>query len=300
MKFMRLITRTNIFLWIILILSFAVQAQTVKPTTRVEAIPNGLFIREEKLDSKLMARQMPYNLILPNNYDSPSNKSNNYAVIYLLHGLTGHFDNWAAKTKLAEYAVNYQYIIVMPEGNNGWYSDSVAVEKDKYESYIVQELITEIDKKFRTISDKDHRVIAGLSMGGYGAVKFGLKYPEKFVLVGSFSGALGATSFTEKNAGMIGKGIDEIFGDEMSENRKSNDIFKLVREISDEKKKTLPFIYQSCGTEDFLIQNNHDFASLLFEKKIPHEYRELPGVHDWKFWDAQVKEFLETAEKFIK
>ena len=293
--------RTNIFLWLILALAapFPIQAQ-MTPATRTEAVSTTAFVREYKLDSRIMARQMPYNLIVPENYDSPANKSKKYSVIYLLHGLTGHFNNWAEKTKIAEYAMKYQFIIVMPEGDNGWYSDSATIPNDKYESYIIQELMPEIDKNFRTIADKNHRAIAGLSMGGYGAIKFGLKYAEMFTLVGSFSGALGAASFNEKNAGGIGKSIDAIFGGETSETRKSNDIFKIIKEISDEKKKNLPFIYLDCGTEDFLFQNNREFAALLVEKKIPHEFRQLPGKHDWNFWNAQVQEFFELSEKYLK
>ena len=97
-----------------------------------------------KLDSKLMARQMPYRVILPTDYDA--DKAQKYAVIYLLHGLTGHFDNWDESTKLKEYAAAYKYIFVQAEGDNGWYSDSATVPNDKYESYIVKELIPEIDK----------------------------------------------------------------------------------------------------------------------------------------------------------
>ncbi len=67
-----------------------------------------------------------------------------------------------------------------------------------------------------------------------------------------------------------------------------------------DKIKSLPFIYLDCGTEDFLINSNRDFVNLLLEKKVKHEFRQLPGAHDWKFWDAQVQEFLELSEKFIK
>ncbi|HEY0429365.1 MAG TPA: hypothetical protein VGC76_16405, partial [Pyrinomonadaceae bacterium] len=72
------------------------------------------------------------------------------------------------------------------------------------------------------------------------------------------------------------------------------------RDISAEKLKDLPFIYASCGTEDFLIQNNEDFVKLLREKKVPHEFRELPGAHTWTFWDNQVQEFLRSGERFLE
>ena len=292
-------------MWLaILFLSFSVFGQNSslaleKPKVSPDGVSAEKF-QTLKLKSSLMSREMPYRVILPAGYSALKQRAPGYSVIYLLHGLTGHFSNWTDKTKLAEYAANHKFIIVTPEGDNGWYSDSVSVPNDKYESYIVKELIPEIDKNFRTLADRDHRIIAGLSMGGFGALKFGLKYPEMFSTVGSFSGALGAASFTEKSAGNIGKGIDAIFGPDGSDARKANEIFNLVRELTPDKIKTLPFIYQSCGTEDFLFQNNRDFLTLLTEKKIPHEYREHPGVHDWVFWDDQVREFLDVAARRTK
>jgi S-formylglutathione hydrolase FrmB len=127
-------------------------------------------------------------------------------------------------------------------------------------------------------------------------MKFGIKYPQMFSLAGSFSGALEAAAFTEKNAGPIGKSIDAIFGADGSELRKANGVFTLIKEMTPEKIKDLPFIYLDCGTEDFLYKSNRDFAGLLVEKKIPHEFRELPGGHNWTFWNSQVKEFLEVAD----
>ncbi|MBK6587085.1 MAG: esterase family protein [Acidobacteria bacterium] len=288
---MKLTNRSSILslLVLLLALTFSLPLSAQQP---------GKKLSDLKLASKLMGRDMSYRVVLPPDYNGGSSR---YPVIYLLHGLTGNFANWTDKTKLTEYALNHRFIIVTPDGGNGWYTDSVSVPNDKYESYIIKELIPEIDKTYRTISTRDGRVIAGLSMGGYGSLKFGLKYPEMFTLIGSFSGALGATSWTEKTAGATGRSMDAVFGtDEAGETRKSNDIFKMVRELTPEKVKSLPYVYQSCGTEDFLIQNNRDFLKLLNDAKVPHEYREHPGVHDWVFWDAQVREFLDLADRRIK
>jgi S-formylglutathione hydrolase FrmB len=286
---------------VVILLSAGTCFGQIKPAVRTEPLSTGGFvldkIQNQKLNSKLMARELPYRVVLPEDYSA--NESKRYPVIYLLHGLTGHFDNWTDKTKLAEYSKSFGFIIVTPEGNNGWYTDSAAAANEKYESYIVKELIPEIDKKFRTVADRDHRMIAGLSMGGYGSIKFGLKYPEMFSVVGSFSGALGAASFNEKNAGNIGKSIDLIYGPADSETRKTNDIFELARALTPEKIKNLPFVYLDCGTEDFLFQSNRDFAALLAEKKVPHEFRQLPGAHNWAFWNAQVREFLELSNRRI-
>jgi S-formylglutathione hydrolase FrmB len=294
----------SIALALILPISAAAQNASLKGTATAAAKSGAavsVSIQDYKLSSKLMAREMPYRVVLPANY--AANNQARYPVIYLLHGLTGHYDNWGDKTKIAEYLAPYQMIVVMPEGNNGWYTDSATVPNDRYESYITRELIPEIDKKFRTRSDRGHRIVAGLSMGGYGSIKFGLKNPEMFGLVGSFSGALGAASWTEKvlgNRGSIAQTILSVYGAEDSPTRRDNDIFKIARESSAERIKNLPFIYLDCGTEDFLIQNNRDFATLLLEKKIPHEFRQLPGAHTWNYWERQIQEFLRIGDSFFK
>lgn len=285
---------------------FLIVLVAVSLASSLAAQQTGKKLPDLKLASKLMGRDVSYRVVLPPDYnssvDGPVNKAGSrYPVIYLLHGLTGNFANWTDKTKLTEYALNHRYIIVTPDGGDGWYTDSVSAPNDKYESYIVKELIPEIDKTYRTIASREGRVIAGLSMGGFGSLKFGMKYPEMFTLVGSFSGALGATSWTEKTAGAIGKSMDAVFGaDPAAASRASNDIFKMARELTPDKVKSLPYIYQSCGTEDFLIQNNRDFLKLLNDAKVLHEYREHPGIHDWVFWDDQVREFLDLADRRLK
>lgn len=289
--------KTILILW--LVFGLSVFGQNLQPTSvDLKVNPKKLRVEDYKLNSKLLNRLIPYRVIFPPNY-KPKEKQK-YPVVYLLHGLTGHYDNWSSKTKIAEYASKYNYIIVMAEGDDGWYSDSVSIPNDKYESYIIQELIPEVDKNFNSIANRQNRVIAGLSMGGYGSIKFGLKYPENFVLVGSFSGAFIATTVIANPTNQwVSKSIMSVFGEADNQSRKDNDIFKIAKEFPADRVKTLPFIYLDCGTEDFLIQSNRDFMNLLYEKKIPHEFRQLPGKHDWNFWDSQVKEFFELSEKFL-
>jgi S-formylglutathione hydrolase FrmB len=294
-----------------LILTVALFGAAVLPvraqqTGAVAAKSESVTQKAEKtylLKSKLMGRQMPYGVILPVGYEQ-SNEKTFYPVVYLLHGLTGHFDNWINRSKLREHAKNYNYIIVTPEGNNGWYTDSATVQTDKYESYIVEELMPEIEKNFRAKKDRTSRSIAGLSMGGYGSIKFGLKHPDKFALVGSFSGALQAASLSNKLLGNSWKALTDsimsTYGADDSVTRRANDVFRIVREMPAERNKNLPFIYFDCGTEDGLIATNREFSNLLLEKKIAHEFRQLPGKHDWSFWNAQVEEFLELSRRFIK
>lgn len=287
------------FLWLLIALvaiaspAFA-QAPTTKATPLLSKAANTPQVVE--LDSKSLARKVNYTVILPADYNADRTKR--YPVIYLLHGLFGHYSDWNGKTKIFDYSRPYRFIIVMPEGNDGWYTDSATVANDRYENYIVNDLIPAIDKDYRTLADRGNRYIAGLSMGGYGSIKFGLKYPAMFSLVGSFSGALRAAEWTEKNsAEWVLKSIMPVYGPDGSETRKANDIYKLLQEFPADRLNELPFVYMDCGTEDGLIGMNHDFAKILRERKIPHEFRERPGKHDWQYWDSQVQEFLRLAER---
>jgi len=183
---------------------------------------------------------------------------------------------------VAGYATHYDLFIVMVEGGNGWYTDSATVPADKYESYILSELIPDVEKRFRVSTQREGRAIAGLSMGGYGAMKFGLKHPEMFALTASMSGAFGAASWTEKelkDQKAIRDSLLQIFGPDNSPTRAANDVFKLAREVSAKKIAPLPYFYFDCGTEDFLFRDNRELASLFVELKIPHGYRQLPGTH---------------------
>jgi putative tributyrin esterase len=249
-----------------------------------------------QFQSTLIGKTLHYNVSLPRDYQtSPRTR---YPVLYLLHGFSGHYSDWATRTKLADYAAEYRLIFVTPEGNNGWYTDSVANPADKYESYILQELIPDVDRRFRTIQSRYARGIAGLSMGGYGALKFGLKHPDQFVFAASLSGATATAAWTEEDLkGMtaIRDSLFGVFGPVGSDTRKKNDIFEMVRALTPARVATLPYFYLDCGTEDFLIDMNQQFAALLREKKIPHEYRELPGTHNWAYWDQQVREVLRIA-----
>ncbi len=254
-----------------------------------------------QLQGRLIGKALPYNVILPRDYQtSPRSR---YPVLYLLHGFSGHYSDWVARTNLADYAADYRMIVVTPEGDDGWYTDSAGTAADKYESYILQELIPDVDRRFRTIQTRYARGIAGLSMGGYGALKFGLKYPDHFVFAGSLSGALAVASWTEtdlKDLKTIRDSVFGVFGPVGSETRKRNDILQITRGLTPARVAGLPYIYLDCGTEDFLVDMNQKFAALLREKKIPHEYRELPGNHNWEYWDQQVREVLKVAAQKMR
>lgn len=277
--------------------SVATQTLQTSPT------PASNRVQTIQFESKLIGKTLPYNVLLPVDYNQPAAKTKRYPVVYLLHGLTGHYTNWLEYTRLADYTAGYEFIIVMPEGNNSWYTDSATVPTDKYESYIVQELIPDVEKRFRASSAREGRAIAGLSMGGYGALKFGVKYPQLFVFAASMSGALDAASWTKAQLGgleFILQTLLPVYGAENSETRAANDLGKLYRELPAERFAALPFVYLDCGTEDPLLATNRSFVDILLSRKIPHEYRQLPGGHAWPYWDAQVQEVLRVAAKRLR
>jgi len=253
-----------------------------------------------QLQSKLVGATLPYNVILPAGYRASS--TTRYPVLYLLHGHAGHYTDWLTRTNVADYAAQYRMIVVMPEGNNSWYVDPAGTA-DKYESYILQELIPDVDKRYRTIQARYARAIAGLSMGGYGAIKYGLKHPSTFVFAASMSGAFGVTRYTEKEMGGANwEPFLKTFGPVGSETRKTNDVFEIARAMTPSRVASLPYFYFDCGTEDAAqhFKASRELSEIFLEKKIVHEYRELPGNHSWAYWDQQVQEVLKIAARYLR
>ena len=254
---------------------------------RVETVP---------FKSSSLGAALPYDVVLPADY--ASSPSSRYPVLYLLHGLSDHHSAWITRTNLVDHASRYRVLIVTPEGNNGWYTDSATVPSARYGSYLLEELIPDVQKRYRTLEEGYARGIAGLSMGGYGALKIALSHPDEFAFAASLSGALNAAQFTAKDDlgwPLVSETILSAFGPLGSPTRASNDLFALVRGLPAGPGPQRPYLYIACGTEDELLGQNLAFARLLAEKKIPHEYRQLPGVHNWELWDQQIQEVLKVS-----
>jgi putative tributyrin esterase len=250
--------------------------------------------------SELIGQVLPYNALLPVGY-AESNKR--YPVLYLLHGLFGRYDDWVTRTNLAEYAAHYDVIIITPEGHDSWYTDSAGVATDKYESYFIREIISDVDARFRTIKDRRARGVGGLSMGGYGALKYGLKHPEQFAFAASLSGALDPALQTDDNPGfawdILRPSINSVFGPRNSQTRTANDLHQIARGLSASQIASLPYLYFDCGLEDGFLATNRELAEILLSKKIPHQYRQLPGGHDWGYWDQQIREVLRLYAQLV-
>lgn len=230
-----------------------------------------------------------FNIILPRDYATSARR---FPVLYLLHGYTDDFSAWATKSDLLLYAPEYEEIIVMPEGGTGFYVNNQGNPKLQWEDYLIQDLIPYVDSHYRTVAAREGRAIAGLSMGGYGAMTLGLRHPDMFAAIASMSGALGSAqpAFSKPIAEpKLRKVFDDDFGALDNPVRAEEDPFELIKKVPADK---LPDLYFSIGSSDFLLKNNLDFLELLTKLKVRFRYSEVPGKHEWPVWDEQIRVIL--------
>ena len=250
-------------------------------------------VEDRTFDSTALGRRMAYRVILPPGY---ADSLRRFPTLYLLHGLTGNYRDWESRTSVFRYSRSHEVIIVMPDGEDSWYTDSQGTPEAKFESYVARDLIADVDRTYRTIGTRHGRAIAGLSMGGYGAMKFGLKYPNLFMFAGSFSGALGAgnAAFTGGRNEKLAKELVTIYGPPGSQTRADNDLLVLLEKAN---VAALPYLYLDCGSDDGLLESNRAFVAALQKKKARYEYREAPGAHTWDYWDRQVGPMLDVLDR---
>ena len=229
------------------------------------------------------------NVILPQS--SPENILRKpFKTLYLLHGLSDDHTAWARWTSIERYANEYNIAVVMPSVHRSFYSDS---KLGKYFTFVSDELISIMQEIFPLSNKREDRYTAGLSMGGYGAMKLGLACPEKFSVAASLSGALDAIG--------IASSADENFRNEFSflidaaeNSRERNDLFYLADQLN-KSPQPKPRIYIWCGTEDFLHEDNIKFKNFLETTDLEFKYEESPGDHSWGYWDEKIQIVL----KFI-
>ncbi len=271
----------------------AVWAQPPVQPSRRTVSPSSPIVKNVSFHSAALNRDMRYRLYLPHHYPATTRR---YPVLYLLHGLFGNYQNWDTLTHLASHVSGMDWIIVMPDAGDSWYTNSASVPKDKFEDYVARDLVAEVDGRYRTIRDRQARAIAGLSMGGYGAVKFALRYPHSFAFAASLSGAMDAARDLDSRLPEFAPKLVEVFGAPGNPTRAHNDIFQLLPKSAPDE---LPYLYLACGSEDRFLLVNRDFVSELAQRHIRYEYRENPGTHDWAYWDREIAPLLSAMQNQI-
>jgi putative tributyrin esterase len=248
-------------------------------------------VESKSFFSTALGREMPYEVVLPAGY---SRSGERYPVLYLLHGWQGDETNFVSLTHLVEDASAYKLIVVTPRAGNSWYVNSATREEERYADYVFEDVIAEVDAHYRTIASPHERAVAGISMGGYGAMLFSLRHPGAFAFAASLSGAFAGPSGIEGVMPQLKPSTDEAFGGVGSAARRQNDLNKLMA-VADPTQQ--PYFFLECGASDPLLASNRRLVEELSSRGFTYEYHELPGAHTWAFWDQALPTLLEVLSR---
>jgi len=207
-----------------------------------------------------------------------------HPVLYLLHGLSDDETIWTRFTAIERYVASLGLAVVMPNVHRSFYTNMK--HGYRYWDFVSDELLHKARSLFPLSTERRHNYVAGLSMGGYGALKLGLRKPETFFAAASLSGSCDLTGLRERP--------DElalVFGDAKSIPRAGGDLVGLARDLA-RSAGPKPKLYQCCGTEDFLLESNRRFRDAVAPLGFEHFYEEGPGLHDWAYWDAAIQRVL--------
>ena len=244
--------------------------------------------------SEILGKQVQMNVVLPQRsigqigMKSIDEKVDTYPTLYLLHGMSDDYTIWERRTSIERYASERGIAVVMPDGDLSWYTDMKF--GGRYFTFMSEELPAVCRDFFPKMSSKREETwVAGLSMGGYGAFKLALRCPETFSCGASLSGALDFGTIYERTRPGFAY---MIAGDKETEFKGSdNDLFAVAERLK-ASGRPLPKLWQWCGTEDFLINDNHRMRDHLKSLGYDLTYSECEGNHNWACWDRHIQEIL--------
>ena len=220
----------------------------------------------------------------------PFTRGERFPVLYLLHGLSEDSSAILRKSRIESYAKHAQIAVVMPEGENSFYLNP-AYGRD-YETYVARELPLFVRDTFPVSDSREETWIGGFSMGGYGALRLALKYPETFGKVLAFSGCydVGAIKAFGAMPGKYSPVHTEAYngGDPSALRGTDADLFFLAEKLA-EKEILRPEIFLSCGTEDPLYALHQRTADFFSSLGIAYTAQEAAGGHDWDYWDPALR-----------
>ena len=255
------------------------KGKTTETVDHPRLSPN-VVLRDVVFHSPALGREMQYRIAFP----SSNATHQTFPVIYLLHGGGGSFRDWSNYSDVTSFAKTN--VLVMPQGDYSYYVNSAQNPSDRYEDYIVQDLLSDVETRFPVLKGRANRAIVGVSMGGFGAIKIAFSHPELFVFAAGISPAIDVPRrpFNVKRIQQF-RAHSAIFGPWGSESRRRNDPFLLARSVDPAK---TPYIFISCGQSEGLAPPIHEFAALLSARHLRHQFQVLPGGHDWNQWNKQL------------
>ncbi len=232
------------------------------------------------IHSQAMNRDIPVIVVTPEGYRQ---RKEAYPAVYLLHGYSGNYTEWTSNVPgLTSLADEQQLLLVCPDGGyNSWYLDSPVDPASQYETHVVSEVVSYVDAHYRTIADKHARAIAGLSMGGHGALFLAIRHQDVFGAAGSMSGGVDLTF--DINAWEISLKLGRY-----EENPLRWDSLSVINMLPEVQTDSLALMID-CGVNDFFIDINRRLHQELLQLEIPHDYTERPGEHNWAYWGNAVQ-----------
>ncbi len=227
-----------------------------------------------RIPSSAMHQTFSAVIVLPDSYAQTDRP---FPVVYLLHGWSGSYKDWPAHIDLRPLADRYGFILVCPNGGyDSWYLDSPVDSTNRYETYLIREVMPFIDGHYRTVRTKTGRAITGLSMGGHGALYLALRHPDLFFAASSMSGGVDLTFWPQKWGKAKWLGPYEKF----PRRWKAHSVLYMIPAF----KKAHLALMIDCGTDDFFIGSNRQLHRALLKAGVAHDYVERPGRHSWKYW----------------
>ena len=239
--------------------------------------------------SNALHRSTSFEMLVPNDYrtDIPVEIPDKpMGTLFLLHGYTGKAGNWVPE----ELAVKYNFAIVMPTAENSFYLNGLSTGH-AFQTLVGEEMVDYVRRTFGLAKNRENTCIAGMSMGGFGALHTALAYPDTFGKLSGLSSALIVHGIAHMKPGEDnGMGnyeyYRECFGD--LETVEQRDVNPEVLALKCKAEGKLPEIFLACGTEDFLLENNRQMHKFLTDERIPHQYYESKGGHDMVFWHEYI------------
>ena len=257
------------------------------------------FIQMSILSKSLM-RTVPVNVILPADKmvfpGMPEPPEKPFKTLYLLHGVFGSYIDWVNGTRIQRYAEEHDLAVVMPSGDNAFYVDQPGAN-NYYGEFVGKELVELTRKMFPLSRKREDTFIGGLSMGGYGAMRNGLKYWENFGCIVALSGALlveDVAKRTNDDPFFLNRRdyAEACFGDLSKILDSDRNPKYLVRQLKKEG-RPIPRIYMACGDADSLLPANQGMAAFLKEQGADVTFEVGPGAHEWDFWDTYIRKAIE-------
>ena len=222
-----------------------------------------------------------------------------FPTIYLLHGYSGNRNNWLYNEAVMDWAARHGYAVVMPDGTNRFYLDNEDTG-ELYGEFIGRELVEITRSMFPLSTHREETVIAGISMGGFGAIRNGLKYADTFGAIIGHSSALITDEVSTMQPGFSNaiasyEYYRHTFGDTGKVLGSDKDPKHLAK-ICLQSGLPTPRLFMACGSEDFLFTQNRDFHEYLVSIGYPHEWWVQPGIHDFDFWNRSMPASMDWLE----